>query len=71
MGKETDQLLHSQMAMGTFEETARSHVKRFWSATPAQRLAWLEEAIELAYQAGALPLSTHNDRPVREHTKKN
>lgn len=24
------------------------------AATPAQRLAWLEEAIELAYRAGAL-----------------
>lgn len=24
-------------------------------ATPAQRLAWLEEVIALAYQAGALP----------------
>ncbi|HEX3110959.1 MAG TPA: hypothetical protein VHU41_17800 [Thermoanaerobaculia bacterium] len=25
------------------------------SATPAQRLAWLEEAILFAYRAGALP----------------
>ncbi len=25
------------------------------AATPAQRLAWLEEAIRLAYQSGALP----------------
>jgi hypothetical protein len=24
-------------------------------ATPAERLAWLEEAIELAYRTGALP----------------
>jgi hypothetical protein len=24
-------------------------------ATPAQRLAWLEEAIEIAYASGALP----------------
>jgi hypothetical protein len=42
--------------MGTFEEAARSHIKQSLSATPAQRLAWLEEALELAYQAGALPL---------------
>jgi len=26
------------------------------SATPAQRLAWLEEAIRLAYRSGALPI---------------
>jgi hypothetical protein len=25
------------------------------SATPAQRLAWLEEALRFAYRAGALP----------------
>jgi len=25
------------------------------AATPAQRLAWLEEAIRLAYRSGALP----------------
>ncbi|HEY2408191.1 MAG TPA: hypothetical protein VGI10_19425 [Polyangiaceae bacterium] len=25
------------------------------SATPAERLAWLEEAIQFAYRAGALP----------------
>jgi hypothetical protein len=28
-------------------------------ATPAQRLAWLEEAIEIAYAAGALPRRTN------------
>ena len=41
--------------IGTFEETTRSHIQQSLSATPAQRLAWLEEALELAYQAGALP----------------
>jgi len=34
---------------------------RFWlKATPAQRLAWLEEAIELAHQAGALDAKKHD-----------
>lgn len=56
MGEQTDQPVPSPVTMGTFEETARSHLKRTWSATPAQRLAWLEEAINLAQQAGALPL---------------
>jgi hypothetical protein len=53
--------------MGTFEETARSHLERTWSATPAQRLAWLEEALELAYQAGALPLKTRKDKSETEN----
>ena len=56
MSEQSSQPLPSQETMGTFEETARSHLERTWSATPAQRLAWLEEALELAYQAGALPL---------------
>ena len=41
---------------GTFKETEHQLLKRSWAATPAQRLAWLKEALELAYQAGALPL---------------
>ncbi len=56
MSEPSEHPLPFQTTMGTFEETARSHLKRTWSATPAQRLAWLEEALELAYQAGALPI---------------
>ena len=55
MSEQSGQPLSSQETMGTFEETARNHLKCTWSATPAQRLAWLEEALELAHQAGALP----------------
>jgi len=62
MSNTSDQPPHSQETMGTFEETARSHLKHTLSATPAQRLAWLEEALELAYQAGALPLKTRKDK---------
>lgn len=61
MSEQSSQPLPSQETMGTFEETARSHLERTWSATPAQRLAWLEEALELAYQAGALQSKTKND----------
>ena len=43
---------------GTFKETEHQLLKHTLSATPAQRLAWLEEALELAYQAGVLPLKT-------------
>jgi hypothetical protein len=49
-----------QETMGTFEETARSHLQQSLTATPAQRLAWLEEALELAYQPGALLSKTKN-----------
>ncbi len=34
--------------------TAQSLLGATLSATPAQRLAWLEEALQLAYASGAL-----------------
>ena len=58
MSEKTDQISHSVDDLGTFQETACSHLKCSWSATPAQRLLWLEEALTLAYQAGAIPLRT-------------
>lgn len=65
MGEPTDQPVHSPTAMGTFEGAARSHLKCTWSATPAQRLAWLEEAINLAHQAGALSLRRPDGQKTR------
>ena len=56
MSEHSERPPHFQDTMGTFEETARSQLHRSWSATPAQRLAWLEEALELAYRAGAMSL---------------
>lgn len=70
MSEQSDQPLPFQDTMGTFEETARSHLKHTSSATPAQRLAWLEEALELAYQAGALPLKTRKDQSEEESSGK-
>ncbi|RIK07191.1 MAG: hypothetical protein DCC49_10585 [Acidobacteria bacterium] len=40
---------------GGWEETRREQRIRWLAATPAQRLAWLEAAIEFAHKAGALP----------------
>ena len=60
MGEQSKPRTPSQETMGTFEETTRSHLQQSLSATPAQRLAWLEEALELAYQAGALQSKTKN-----------
>lgn len=35
--------------------TERAQFEAVLSATPAQRLAWLEEAMRLAHASGALP----------------
>jgi hypothetical protein len=40
---------------GSWEGSQLHRLARTLAATPAQRLAWLEEAIELAWQSGALP----------------
>ena len=53
MSNQSEPSLPSQMTMYTLKETARSHLQHSLSATPAQRWAWLEEALELAYQARA------------------
>jgi len=38
----------------TWEGARRRTLAAFVAATPAQRLAWLEEMLEIAYRAGAL-----------------
>lgn len=38
-----------------WERHRREQLLRFLEATPAQRLAWLEEMILLAHRTGALP----------------
>lgn len=40
---------------GSWEGSQLNQLARTLAATPAQRLAWLEEAIELAWRSGALP----------------
>ncbi len=37
-----------------WKDNERAQLHSWLQATPAQRLAWLEDAIILAYQAGAL-----------------
>jgi hypothetical protein len=39
----------------TWEGARRAQIAQSAAATPAERLAWLEQAIELAYRTGALP----------------
>jgi len=38
----------------TWDGASRQLFDSNLAATPAQRLAWLEEALELAYRAGAI-----------------
>lgn len=45
-------------------EAQRQHqLTMGFSATPAQRLAWLEDMIELAHRTGALPRRAPSNRP--------
>ena len=39
----------------SWEGHRRAQLTRALAATPAQRLAWLEEMLALAYRTGALP----------------
>jgi hypothetical protein len=39
----------------------RYQLERALMASPAERLAWLEQAIELAYRTGALPRKPPED----------
>ncbi len=38
----------------SWKDNERAQLRSWLQATPTQRLHWLEEAIKLAYQAGAL-----------------
>ena len=40
---------------GGWEATAERQRRAWLQATPAQRLAWLEQAISFAHEVGALP----------------
>ena len=70
MDEQSEPSTPSQETKGTFEETARSHLQQSLSATPAQQLAWLEEALELTYRTGALQSKTENDGFCSENTEK-
>ncbi|HJX17548.1 MAG TPA: hypothetical protein VJ437_05060 [Acidiferrobacterales bacterium] len=44
-------------------EEEKAHLRLWASATPAQRLAWLEEAQRIAYQSGALQKTQNLNNP--------
>lgn len=45
----------------TWDDARRQLLESTLAATPAQRLAWLEEMIQLAWRTGALPESPAGD----------
>ena len=47
----------------TWEGHARWQLARTLAATPLQRLEWLEEAIEIAWAAGAIRARTPEPEP--------
>jgi len=49
-----------------WESHREAQRERWLAATPAQRLAWLEEMIALAWKTGALPRRNDEERGAAE-----
>jgi hypothetical protein len=56
--------------IGRYREMEFLRLKLSRSSTPAQRLAWPEEALEFAYQPGALQSKTKIDNFGPENAEK-
>lgn len=54
MGKDSVFKAPTQDWQAGWKDNERAQLRSWLKATPFQRLVWLEEAIKLAYQAGAL-----------------
>ena len=48
----------------SFEDVERAQLETMLAATPAQRLAWLEEAMRLAHASGALEAARRERTPT-------
>jgi hypothetical protein len=70
MDKKIKKIPSPSEKIGKYREMEFLRLKLSRSSTPAQRLAWLEEALEFAYQAGALQSKTKNDNYGPENTEK-
>ena len=49
----------------SWEDVERAQLEAVLTATPAQRLAWLEEALRLAHASGALAAARQERDPRR------
>ena len=47
----------------SWEDVERAQLKTMLAATPAERLAWLEEAMRLAHASGALEAARRERAP--------
>ncbi|MDR9437540.1 MAG: hypothetical protein RI563_11710 [Thiohalophilus sp.] len=54
--------MNSEAKFDKLTADEEAHLRLWASATPAQRLAWLEEAQRIAYQSGALQESQNKAR---------
>ena len=70
MDKKHQKILSPSERIKRYQEMELLQLKRTLASNPAQRLAWLEEALEFSYQAGALPLKTRRDRFETKSTDK-
>jgi len=66
MDKEAKQILSPTERIRRYREIELLQLKHTVASTPAQRLAWLEEALEFAYRTGALkPILSEWIRPEK------
>lgn len=64
MEPETDPTTEdSERWIVTWEGVERAQLETMLTATPAQRLAWLEEALRLAHASGALAAARQERDP--------
>jgi hypothetical protein len=60
--------MQEPIGWGTFEDAEALRRWSFERRTPEQRLAWLQAALELAYQSGALKPRRPETPPVEPRT---
>ena len=54
---------HRERWVVTWEDVERAQLETMLTATPAQRLAWLEDAMRLAHASGALEAARRERAP--------
>ena len=54
---------HREQWDASWEDVERAQLETMLAATPAQRLAWLEEAMRLAHASGALEAALRERAP--------
>ena len=63
MSEESKTAARSERWDVTWEDVERAQLETILAATPAQRLAWLEEAMRIAHASGALAAARRERAP--------